>query len=319
MSRFRRSAHRLAAALFCAWLPMAAAATVHAAPTDSTPPWGPPAPNWWAAMAASAQHPDWFPSGMNDWSCKPSTAHPKPVVLVHGFIDNAYAAWSVYSPTLAAEGYCVYGLNYGGADNSPYQGAANMRASAAQLADFVDTVRTRTGAAKVDMVALSEGRLLGPYYINKLGGHKAVDRMIGIEPASNGIAAYGLMPAIAQSPFLTFWLGVYNQAGVDFTANSRFVNELRQPNGPTHPDVHYTTIASTTDGALTLPEMQWPAAPNVTNVVIQDSCPDDHVDHVGTVYDDITLRLVRNALDPATAQAPRCHPVGPTSSYAPGN
>ncbi len=40
-------------------------------------------------------------------------------------------------------------------------------------------------------------------------------------------------------------------------------------------------------------------------------CPQSFADHATVVYDDITLRLVRNALDPSTAQSPACHLVLP--------
>ncbi|MEV5651937.1 hypothetical protein AB0L57_27140 [Nocardia sp. NPDC052254] len=45
--------------------------------------------------------------------------------------------------------------------------------------------------------------------------------------------------------------------------------------------------------------------------MIQDSCPQDQVFHGSVIYDDITLRLVRNALAPHSAAPPACHPVLP--------
>ena len=51
--------------------------------------------------------------GANDWDCKPSKQHPRPVVLVHGLMGNKSTNWPTYAPLLANEGYCVFALTYG--------------------------------------------------------------------------------------------------------------------------------------------------------------------------------------------------------------
>lgn len=42
----------------------------------------------------------------NEWNCKPSAKHPRPIVLVHGLTANAWDNWLYIRPRLALKGYC---------------------------------------------------------------------------------------------------------------------------------------------------------------------------------------------------------------------
>ena len=61
------------------------------------------------------------PPGANDFSCKPSAAHPRPVILVHGTFADMSDSWQALSPLLYDHGYCVFALNYGA-----YAGAGSL-------------------------------------------------------------------------------------------------------------------------------------------------------------------------------------------------
>src|SRR5262249_3724248 len=52
-------------------------------------------------------------SGVNNWLCRPSAAHPEPVVLLHGLGAPAAGHWSFLAPYLASQGYCVFYKTYG--------------------------------------------------------------------------------------------------------------------------------------------------------------------------------------------------------------
>jgi triacylglycerol lipase len=44
----------------------------------------------------------------NDFGCRPTAAHPRPVVLLHGLGSRAELNWWVIGPKLAAAGFCVF-------------------------------------------------------------------------------------------------------------------------------------------------------------------------------------------------------------------
>src|ERR1700733_14299879 len=124
-----------------------------------------------AGATATALAPDTPPPGANNWSCQLTTAHPYPVILVHGTFANMDDNWQAASPLLADNGYCVYAFNYGGTSSaSPIQGIGDIAASAAQLESFVVAVLAATGASKVDLVGHSQGGMMPRYYLSFLGG-----------------------------------------------------------------------------------------------------------------------------------------------------
>ena len=111
MSRITALAGRLAAAgAALATVCTLAAGTARADTTapDTSYPVGGVA----TALGNYAFSPDQV-AGANNWHCKPSAAHPRPVVLVHGTFFNLDANWVALSPTPANEGYRVFAFNYG--------------------------------------------------------------------------------------------------------------------------------------------------------------------------------------------------------------
>jgi triacylglycerol esterase/lipase EstA (alpha/beta hydrolase family) len=255
------------------------------------------------------------PAGANDWSCHPSAAHPQPVVLVHGTVENMTYNWFTLAPLLHNAGYCVYAFNYGqepgvhiGLPGSAEPGGvAPIAESARQLATFVDQVRAASGSATVDIVGHSQGGMMPRYYLKFLGGASKVDQLIGLAPSNHGTTADGLAALPGVPALLVAGLGpsVHDQlVGSDFltTLNS---------GGDTVPGVRYTVIETHYDEVVTPYTSAFLTGPDVTDIDLQRQCPLDTSDHLGISFDANALRDVLNALDPAHARTPTCTPTLP--------
>ncbi|WP_027343134.1 esterase/lipase family protein [Hamadaea tsunoensis] len=260
-----------------------------------------------AAQAASLLTPDAPPPGANDWSCHPSAGHPRPVVLIHGTFANALSSWGRISAELKNNGYCVFALDYGGAAGNPVKATAHIPDSAAELASYVDSVLTATGAAKVDLVGYSQGGGVMPrWYLAFDGGAAKVGRLVGISPSNHGTTLDGL-GLLANALGLDVSL-LAGPAAQDQLVGSE-VNQTLDAQGDTRPGVAYTTIVSRLDEVVTPYQNQYLTAgpgATVTNYTLQNFCPLDLSDHLHTPYDPAAVALTLNALDPAHPRTVSC-------------
>ncbi|MET7858564.1 alpha/beta fold hydrolase [Streptomyces sp. NPDC005318] len=248
--------------------------------------------------------------GWNDYSCKPSAAHPRPVVLVHGTFGNSIDNWLVLAPYLVGRGYCVYSLDYGQLPGVPFfNGLGPIDESAGQLATFVDQVLAATGAPKADIVGHSQGGMMPNYYLKFLGGAAKVNALVGLAPDNHGTTLLGLANLLPYFPGAGDLLNTHTPGLADQIAGSPFITKLNA-GGDTVPGVRYTVIATRYDEVVTPYRTQYLSGPNVRNVLLQDLCPVDLSEHVaiGTV-DLIAYHEVANALDPAHATPTTCASV----------
>ena len=244
--------------------------------------------------AAQADTIDVSPPGANDWSCRPSAAHPYPVLLVPGTFENMAKNWTTMSPALKSQGYCVFALNYGATNGVDATGP--VADSARQLAPFVEKVLASTGARKVDLVGHSQGGMMPRYYLGFLGGADKVNHLVGIAPSNHGTRGL-ITPTPDAVPPATSVGGSNCQACADQQAGSPFLTELNSI-GDTVPGPAYTVISTTHDEVVTPYPSQFLAGPaqQVTNITIQDKCPADVIDHDQAPNDPVTQRLVSDAL-----------------------
>jgi triacylglycerol esterase/lipase EstA (alpha/beta hydrolase family) len=265
------------------------------------------------------------PPGANLSSCKLTAAHPDPVILVHGTAANMDDNWQAASPLLANNGYCVYAFNYGGSSpTSVIQGIGDIPTSAAELSTFVNTVLSETGASKVDLVGHSEGGMMPRYYLNFLGGASKVNDFVAFAPSNYGTTLDNLATLVNLLGVASYINGPLSSAcpacgqqeqGSAFLAH---LNAIPTVSGP-----KYTVIESKDDEIVTpYTNAILPAAPNVTNVIVQNQCVLDASDHLEIAADPIALADMLNALDPSAPVKVPCQvvlpltgPIGPVPTF----
>ncbi len=298
-----RPLRTLAAALFAL---ITVAATYGAPPAAAEP--GPEVGSFPEALLFSVLHPAASPVGANDWGCEPSRRHPRPVVLVHGTLENRFDNWATMSPTLADAGYCVFALNYNGIYPTPFYGTRDVRDSSLELAHFVDRVLRRTGAAKVDLVGHSQGGMMPRLYLRDSAGRAEVGSLIALAPSNYGTTVNGVLPVIGDLPGGEAALSLPCHSCVQQREGSDFLRMLNR--GPdTLRGVRYTVIATTHDEVVTPYRnafLHAGRATHVRNLTLQDRCPASTVDHLAISYDPVAIRLVLNALDPSRTRPVAC-------------
>ncbi|MFF9818813.1 esterase/lipase family protein [Streptomyces sp. NPDC014006] len=258
-------------------------------------------------VPATAAHATAPSTGWNDYSCKPSAAHPRPVVLVHGTLGNSVDNWLGLAPYLEHRGYCVFSLDYGQLPGVPlFHGLGPIDRSAQQLKEYVDRVLTATGAAKADLVGHSQGGMMPRYYLKFLDGAARVNALVGIAPSNHGTTLSGLTQLLPYFPGAADLLNAATPALAQQVVGSDLLTRLNA-GGDTVPGVRYTVLATRYDEVVTPYRSQYLSGPDVKNVLLQDLCPLDLSEHVLVgLTDRITFHEVANALDPAHATATTC-------------
>ena len=250
--------------------------------------------------------------GVNDPSCRPSSAHPYPVVLLHGLGANKNEDINLLQSDVAGRGYCTFAPTYGAWPGFPYVGGVRPVAdSAAEIRSFIEQVLAQTGAAKVDVVGHSEGGFQSLYVTKTQGIANRIDKVVAIAPPTHGTTFAGLYrlaylfgqasrDAVEQA-LTAFGCPACSDLGIGGSA----VATLND--GPiAQPGVSYTVITSRFDELVTPTETAFVREPGVTNEYVQDTCPFDPVGHIGEAYDTNVWHLVENALDPANATRFTC-------------
>ncbi|KAI0453353.1 Alpha/Beta hydrolase protein [Xylaria acuta] len=250
----------------------------------------------------------------NDFSCESSR---NPVVTLHGLSANREVDLNLLQRELNGRGYCTFSLTYG-AHAAPLApgwigGVGDMRASAAQVADFLREVRRRTGAARVDVVGHSEGAVQALYVpLTQAGVADMVERVVALSPAVHGATYFGFTDlwyvggdatrALVGEVIDLLGCPACEQLAPDGLVTDQFAAAA----GRIVQDGNKVTVIMSRSDALVPPAVSIVDEPGVNNVYVQTTCPDDEVGHAGLAWDKSVWRLIINALEETDEEVYPC-------------
>lgn len=159
----------------------------------------------------------------------PKPRNPDPVVLLNGFsCDNEmFAPWT---RSLQRDGFDVYVAKL------PNNALGDIPASARYVSNFIDGVKEKTGAKKVDVVGYSEGGLVARTYTKLLGGAANVDSQVHVGTPNNGVVHPVLDQVLDKVPFVR---SAIPDAGEQMFKGSDLMKQLN--NGKREPGIKRIT------------------------------------------------------------------------------
>jgi len=242
-------------------------------------------------------------AGANDPHCRPSQAHPNPVLLVGSTFLSDAVNWVSLAPYLHNAGYCVYTLNYGRTMYRippGFDGLDPMVMSAREVATRATSVLRQTGAKKLDIVGHSQGGIVARIAINSDGLAPAVDKVILM---SSPYAATGLPIDITKIAASTIprplWDAVERNGFVPIPY-ATFMNPWALEQAfPLQRTIQYTEITDLADEVGLMGGMSPPAGSrNAVTRYVNQVCPTDFSQHFMQPYSSTDVAMVATALDP---------------------
>ncbi|KAF9435633.1 hypothetical protein BGZ76_005864 [Entomortierella beljakovae] len=247
-------------------------------------------------------------AGLNDYSCKLTAAHPRPVVLVHG-TTLTVDSWNDFIPPLISQGYCVFGLTYGKFGLfTAFGGLAPIEENAQEVGTFVNNVLARMNVSQVDIVGHSQGGILARYWIKYLDGAGKVYRHVGVSAINHGTTLSGIVTLAKVFGLLEPSQVLFDQIApslYQMINTSPFIAKLNA-GGDTSPGVIESNIATKYDEIVTPFETCYQEHPNIVNAELQDLCGISLEEHLFIIKSKVALRFILNQLDPSTAKTANC-------------
>lgn len=246
--------------------------------------------------------------GVSVVAATPSTC-TTPTVLVHDLGYSAHA-WDGWLDELGERGVCTFTFTYGASTASvllrqaglTVGGLTRIEDSAIEFGTFVHSVRERTGADRVQVLAHGAGGLVAQEWMAQSSA-RDVGTLVTVGPLWNGtdITGLGSIAAFNRS------IGIYDElaslekpllepicaACGQIVAHSGYMFDAVR-DGWLSPGVRYVNVISRYDGLMTDPLAA--ALPGSENVVVQDLDSNDRTDHFHLLDDPVVRRAAVAAL-----------------------
>lgn len=229
----------------------------------------------------------------------PTTAQKNPVLIVGGTLASEILYW-VLEGRLRADGYYVEFFEL------PGGGLIDIREGARQLKSKIADLQLRTGAEKVNLIAHSQGGITARTYIHDFGS-SAVESMISLGTPHLGVIRDGdpLLDLMAVLLFRCFTDPSIPSAPIcsQLLFGSPLIQEINQRDPA---DAIFYTNFMTRNDIFNKPDVNGKMAncdrtnaagePLQCNVVIQDFCLGNMVEHVGLASNGAVYSGIRQAL-----------------------
>lgn len=230
--------------------------------------------------------------------CSTTVAHPRPAIVLpgaDGTTSDTADQWSTVTSAVRESGTCTPVFQGGVVDGRRWAG--NIPDEAAQLAEFVTSVKDATGADTVDLVAHSAGTVVSNYYLKVLGGAQNVTNAVFLAPEGRDcdgagfLATYGIhnppvtpVQALQALPFLSPLLGHASPelaVALQLAPGSEVHTTVFGDGSITQPGVSYSVLATANDAIATpAGTCSFITEPGVTNTLFEEAYPDvPAVDH----------------------------------------
>ncbi|GLW34589.1 esterase/lipase family protein [Actinoplanes regularis] len=215
-----------------------------------------------------------------------------PVLLIHGTTSNSRAnfSWN-WDRAFDAErrAHCDVDL--------PDSGNSDIQVAAERVANGIRYLYGAAGA-KIDLLGHSQGGMIGRWVLKYHPETRAmVDDYVSLAASNHGTQEFVVQCAAQTVCSAAYW---------QQRAGSAFLTDLNQ--GPqTWPGISYTQLYTRHDEIILPYRLSaLPAAPNVSNIAVQELCAYETVEHFGMAYDNAAWLLGIDAIrNPGPARLSR--------------